>query len=490
MRRSPSNRTHRVRWLPLLLGLWWWFPLAAAAQQADHALVLDGGGHLELPDDLLAGRSEATIEGWFRADRIAPAAWMEFGFPEHRLLVESVEYRPDLRCVVIEPGRDPRVLTAPGLLATNQWCHVAVTLGPAGVRLYVNGVLAAEDPGQRPALPGAGSRNRIGGSRRPEDPPMVRPQFSGRADRLAVWSRERSAEEIRGELGQAPVGDQPDLVGSWTFDPPDPGAPSAPTTLRTAHRLVGSARTAPHPTLNANDALPPVVFTGTVQDARGNPSPGATIRVFCGDRWIQSLAADGRGSFRFLATPGVPPLDIGVFHQFAEFWQQGIAVAPGGDRQLECRLGPSGVISGTVRALDGSPLSGVVVQALRERAAGPGGEFQATDAVLSNELGEYRFRQLRPGTYQVRAQIPGTNVLVNPMPLRFSPGTMTTNLDVRVRPFKKGTWRTLNDHDGLYSLGVRCLHTDRRGIRWIGTHNGLFRYDGSRMTSFTTEEGL
>lgn len=44
--------------------------------------------------------------------------------------------------------------------------------------------------------------------------------------------------------------------------------------------------------------------------------------------------------------------------------------------------------------------------------------------------------------------------------------------------------------DGLSNLNVRCLLQDRTGYIWVGTDNGLFRYDGGKFTSFGHTDGL
>lgn len=43
---------------------------------------------------------------------------------------------------------------------------------------------------------------------------------------------------------------------------------------------------------------------------------------------------------------------------------------------------------------------------------------------------------------------------------------------------------------GLGNLSVDCLLQDRTGFIWVGTENGLFRYDGSRFTEFGRADGL
>ena len=46
-------------------------------------------------------------------------------------------------------------------------------------------------------------------------------------------------------------------------------------------------------------------------------------------------------------------------------------------------------------------------------------------------------------------------------------------------------------HDqGLTNLAIHCLLQDRTGFLWVGTANGLFRYDGRRFTAYRKPQGL
>ena len=44
--------------------------------------------------------------------------------------------------------------------------------------------------------------------------------------------------------------------------------------------------------------------------------------------------------------------------------------------------------------------------------------------------------------------------------------------------------------EGLQNLAVQSVLQDREGFLWVGTQNGLFRYDGSRFKAFTKADGL
>src|SRR5260370_13087580 len=46
------------------------------------------------------------------------------------------------------------------------------------------------------------------------------------------------------------------------------------------------------------------------------------------------------------------------------------------------------------------------------------------------------------------------------------------------------------EDEGLQTLGVEVVLQDRAGFLWVGTQNGLYRYDGSRFSAFGKAEGL
>ena len=44
--------------------------------------------------------------------------------------------------------------------------------------------------------------------------------------------------------------------------------------------------------------------------------------------------------------------------------------------------------------------------------------------------------------------------------------------------------------DGLTNLTPVCMLQDHTGFLWVGTQNGLFRYDGTHFEAFTPAQGL
>jgi ligand-binding sensor domain-containing protein len=44
--------------------------------------------------------------------------------------------------------------------------------------------------------------------------------------------------------------------------------------------------------------------------------------------------------------------------------------------------------------------------------------------------------------------------------------------------------------EGLGNLNINCLAQDRAGYMWVGTENGLYRYDGRVFRQFGAADGL
>ena len=46
------------------------------------------------------------------------------------------------------------------------------------------------------------------------------------------------------------------------------------------------------------------------------------------------------------------------------------------------------------------------------------------------------------------------------------------------------------EEEGLKNLAVQAVLQDRAGFLWVGTQDGLYRYDGNHFTAFTSGDGL
>ena len=52
------------------------------------------------------------------------------------------------------------------------------------------------------------------------------------------------------------------------------------------------------------------------------------------------------------------------------------------------------------------------------------------------------------------------------------------------------SFREFMQADGLHNLNVEALAQDHKGFLWVGTQNGLFRYDGKQFVAMGVEDGL
>ncbi len=181
-------------------------------------------------------------------------------------------------------------------------------------------------------------------------------------------------------------------------------------------------------------------------------------------------------------------------------WPQvpGQAVSKGERRTLDLTLKPHVSIQGKLLMLDdGTPHVAVPVQAVIPSPTGEDDKALVIDTVLSDDAGEYKFYNLRPDTYQVRCQILGGYVYYGeeetgePESLRVGQGKTFRNMDFRFAPFKKGTWKTYTQIDGLPNDATEFIYCDPDGVLWFATPSGgVTKYDGSEFLSLTTEDGL
>src|SRR5665811_118923 len=59
-----------------------------------------------------------------------------------------------------------------------------------------------------------------------------------------------------------------------------------------------------------------------------------------------------------------------------------------------------------------------------------------------------------------------------------------------VLPGQRYSFKEYGQDAGLTNLDVDCLMQDRTGFLWVGTENGLFRYDGRQFRAYGKAQGL
>ena len=117
----------------------------------------------------------------------------------------------------------------------------------------------------------------------------------------------------------------------------------------------------------------------------------------------------------------------------------------------------------------------------------------ATNAIMTDFQGRYRFSHLRPGQYQVRVCLLAGSLcfrgLTNQV-FNIEPGWPLGEVDFQLAPFKKGKLHRFTRIDGLGDDKVQCCCAGSRGEVLFGTRVGLSRYDGRSFVSLEPKDGL
>ncbi|MBI2504743.1 MAG: hypothetical protein HYW07_16120 [Candidatus Latescibacteria bacterium] len=477
---------------PPLLALW---PLclsllASPSGAADLALELDGDGdYVELPPRIFDGLEEATVEAWVQwADFPYFAQWYGYGSGEdwQVLGLNNWENTSTLQFFLYDREHHLHLARIPTTLVPGQWCHMATVSGRGGMKLYLNGVLAAEDPYEGSfASVGNGAGHFLGRAHWPENM-----YFQGRLDEVRVWEVARTAEQIRAAIYEKSTGDEPGLVALWNFDAGDARDLSG----KGHHgRLVGDARCTETSLPRPGEAFQPALVWGAVTDSSGALLADPQVHVEEGSRKAARAPVGTLGTYR-VAFFSEGPYDLGLFLRNLGSWQMGLRLRQGEHRRLDARLRGHLSISGMVRALDHAPLRGIAVQALRPSADALGPPRIAAQ-VFSDERGQYSFSNLKPGLYQVRCQVSDTYAYYGaegdgPAGLRVAQGSTLANIDFRLPPPQKGLWKTYTSLDGLPVDDIARVRQDPGGLLWMITYGRVWSFDGEQFARFPLQDKL
>lgn len=458
----------------------------AAAEPADEnlALQMDGSrGSVELPTNLLDGLTEATLEGWFRWDRFGyfsqPVA---FGEESRSAGINLFRGRAEVQFYLYTEQGAPKVLRSSGAVQLGEWVHLATVFGRAGMRLYVNGMLAGTNA--HAGMP-PGGRKWLGRAVWAENEP-----FFGALDELRLWRTARSAEQINATLGQRLTGREANLVALWNFDQRQP---DDATTNGFRGRLTGEVNwiKASQPDLAALQR--PAVIAGKLVNAAGAPLANAEVQLWRDSKLADRIVTDEEGEFSFAVLAGAK------FSLAAKSGELGARVddfeaKQGERREFPLVAGPALSITGVVRARDGTPQPHAVVQALRARADG---SFTLEAMARSRGVARFAFASLAPGRYRLRCSSMFTNyylpklagtVCTDPAEaaeLEVSPGQPAAQVEFRLPVLKRGQWRRYTFHDGLADNRVTALGVGADDVLWVATEAGLSRFDGKSFQTFS-----
>lgn len=147
-----------------------------------------------------------------------------------------------------------------------------------------------------------------------------------------------------------------------------------------------------------------------VNAATGEPVAGALLRLYGGGEMPQFSGSDG--GFKFADVPRgqytISARKPGFFsaQELNSFnAMQDLTTVPGEDTVV--KLYPEGIIYGQVKGENDEPLEGISVKAERWRIEGGSKRLEAEGQGVTDDEGNYRIAELRPGSYLLRFEPAG-----------------------------------------------------------------------------------
>jgi len=162
------------------------------------------GGYLRLPDGIVQGMEEVTVSGWMNFSQAQyDTRFFDFGNNTSNYFnfgpnsawgyqVSEVKVAGSL-VDAIYGAKTEKPFTSFTFPAPGTWTHVAVTLGQGSMKLYLNGVLAAESAtGFTAADLGVTTANYLGASQFEADP-----NFLGQMDEVMIYDEVLTQDAVK-----------------------------------------------------------------------------------------------------------------------------------------------------------------------------------------------------------------------------------------------------------------------------------------------------
>jgi protocatechuate 3,4-dioxygenase beta subunit len=194
-------------------------------------------------------------------------------------------------------------------------------------------------------------------------------------------------------------------------------------------------------------AVPAAALDGTVTNSL-NRAPVRKARVTARSRDASySAVSDASGKW---SIPTIPPGEYDIKAECQGFLPPAAKRPPvrvPEEGSVALALTPLGVISGKVVDEEGEPLRNVAVSALAYDYSRPAASLRVATAAPTDDRGEFRLFDLKPGRYYVQAVSPdkklaslfhgGAAEIAQAAPVDVAPGSEVAGADFRMRPLRR-----------------------------------------------------
>ena len=284
-------------WLAYLMVILWIPPLSRAQSTPNHVLQMTGSEPgARIQDDVLNGLQSCTIEAWIKWDDFNQFSqpW-SFGNTVNCIGINVFRSTSNLQLFTYEGNGTVNVARVHNAIKLHQWYHIAAVVAPDfGLQLYVNGVLAAENPNttSEPQLIAGSGPAWLGVS-----PWETNGRFNGALDELRVWNHARTQQQIQEGMKVPTSGLEAGLKCFWNFEPDSNTSAntlSKPLTFENGVEIVStdweSMVTTPRQ----------LIIYGFVRNETGRSLPDAKIVIQSDKSVLNRVTSNPDGSFSMI----------------------------------------------------------------------------------------------------------------------------------------------------------------------------------------------
>ena len=148
------------------------------------------------------------------------------------------------------------------------------------------------------------------------------------------------------------------------------------------------------------------VIAGVIANETGKPLSNAIVNLWQGRTLIAKTETDTKGDYQFRSIQQVGTMIFKPPTGNKGDWKIGVPLSIGARVNMNLTLQKAISVSGHLLTLDNTPHVGVLVEAL---SLGESGPRQRRVTTFSDQVGEYKFINLEPGSYQLRCQTSDTD---------------------------------------------------------------------------------
>jgi hypothetical protein len=268
---------------------------------------------------------EATVEGWIEWERLGcEMRFFDFGMYGQEMVVGNNDVTADLKLEIADSTRTGAWAKTPSVLEVGRWCHIALTTGRGGARLYLNGVVVSTSDYRGSFSASKNGDHNFLGRNNWKAINSELPDLQGQMDEVRVWGVARTQEQIRQTMFQRLTGQEPSLVGLWNFD----GGTARDATPHTPHQhhgeIRGYARAVASELPGTEQLRRPAVVHGVVTSTNGLPSGSVEVRLEVRGRSPLSTGTDTNGVYRLGVWPAAGPSELWAISDDFEGYRDGI----------------------------------------------------------------------------------------------------------------------------------------------------------------------